>query len=362
MALLPDIDKLTTPKLIFAAYEKNAEEPHRMHLGASLIGRECRRALWYTFRWAHHKNHTGQLLRLFGSGHLQEARVIADLRAAGVELTDQDAGGKQWRIGSFTEMHGGHFDGSMDAVGLGFPEAPKTWHVVDVKGMNEKNFAKIVKDGLEKAKPEYFGQAQVYMRATKLERAIYIIVNKNTDEIHVERIRLDIKKADALVTKAGEIIRAPEPPPRVSEKPDWFQCRMCDHAPICHDERAPEANCRTCAHSTPVTDRPGKVWLCGAVHMQSMPELSERLQRTGCSEHRYIPVLLEKTCKPIDFADGVVIYQCADGSVFGNGDGTRGTFASQEIRNSPSPAMLPALAEVKADFPKARLLAAEGSK
>ena len=41
--------------------------PFRSHMGASLIGGECSRAIWYGFRWFTRPNHDARLLRLFSS-------------------------------------------------------------------------------------------------------------------------------------------------------------------------------------------------------------------------------------------------------------------------------------------------------
>ena len=35
------------------------------HLGASIIGKDCERALWYDFRWVTRWAFTGRMLRLF---------------------------------------------------------------------------------------------------------------------------------------------------------------------------------------------------------------------------------------------------------------------------------------------------------
>ena len=123
MAVLPPPSNPTVTA-IYAAYEAAADAGYRAHLGASLIGAECERAIWYTFRWATRARHTGRLLRLFETGHLAEARFVADLRRIGVTVLDVDpATGRQWNL----RDAGGHFGGSMDAVAKGFPEAPATW-------------------------------------------------------------------------------------------------------------------------------------------------------------------------------------------------------------------------------------------
>ena len=60
-----------TPTLdaIYNAYEASQGDGFRDHLGASLIGKACARALWYDFRWVTPSWHSGRLLRLFETGH-----------------------------------------------------------------------------------------------------------------------------------------------------------------------------------------------------------------------------------------------------------------------------------------------------
>src|SRR5262249_30575055 len=125
MAVLP---VLPTPTLsaIYAAYEAENREGFRDHLGASLIGKSCERALWYDFRWVTLPQFPGRILRLFETGHLEEARLVRNLRATGATVLEVDLEtGRQWRV----EAHGGHFGGSLDAVAIGLREAPRTWHV-----------------------------------------------------------------------------------------------------------------------------------------------------------------------------------------------------------------------------------------
>lgn len=95
MAVLPP-PACPTVTAIYASYEAAADSGYRAHLGASLIGTECERAIWYSFRWATRARHTGRLLRLFDSGNLAEGRFVADLRRIGVTVLDADpASGRQ---------------------------------------------------------------------------------------------------------------------------------------------------------------------------------------------------------------------------------------------------------------------------
>lgn len=340
----------TTRSAIFAGYEREAEDGRRPHLGASLIGKSCERSLWYTFRWALAKQFDGRMLRLFESGHLAEPRVIANLTRAGLEVHALDAAGGQWRISD----HGGHFGGSMDGACMGVIEAPKTWHVLEIKTSNQKGFDAMLKLGVAKSKPVHYAQMQVYMGQTGMERALYVMVCKNNDDIHVERVEFDAVEFSRLMAKALRVIDATEPPLRISEDPSWYECKMCDHAPVCHGTEAPDVNCRTCAHSTPELRGDAGRWQCAQHDGADIPMAT---QRTGCKTHRYIPITLAKFATPADFRDGDVVYNSLSGGQFANGDGTDGTFSSHEIKACAGKATLPDMVDIKRQFATARVVA-----
>jgi hypothetical protein len=288
MATLPDRPQPTVDA-IYAAYEANQETGYRYHLGASLIGTECERSLWYSFRWASKATFSGRMLRLFQTGHLAEARFVADLRAAGIEVYDVDEDGKQFGV----RDEFGHFGGSMDGCGIGFSEAPKTWHLCEFKTHNEKSFVKLQKEGLQKAKPRHYAQMQVYMHLSGMTRGFYLAVNKNTDELYQERIEYDATFALQLLAKANRVIQSEHAPRKLSNDPSWFECRFCDHRAVCHGDAMPERTCRSCINSTPVA---GGTWHCQeADNAGADSELSREAQETGCLYHRYIPDFVHGT-------------------------------------------------------------------
>jgi hypothetical protein len=292
-----------TREAIFAAYEADARQGFRLHLGASLIGKPCERALWYDFRWTTVAQHPGRLLRLFETGQLEEARIVRNLRRIGATVLEVDPEtGRQWRV----EAHGGHFGGSLDAVALNLLEAPRTWHVLEFKTHASKSFVELVAQGVRRAKPQHFAQMQIYLRLTTLTRAMYLAVNKNNDDLYVERVEIDADYADRLLAKAGRIIFAARPLDRVSEDPAWYECRMCDHAEVCRGEAAAAVNCRTCLASTPVEGG----WRCER-HERL---LSEADQRAGCDHHLYLPDLV--LGEQIDAGTDWVSYQLPGGGVW----------------------------------------------
>lgn len=295
MAKLPE-PQHTTLRAIEQAVEAEAEPGFRAHLGASIIGRECERELWYSFRWATDVRHPPRILRLFARGQREEAVLVELLRKAGVEVHEGDPGtGEQFRCSAV----GGHFGGSMDGAAVGLVEAPEKWHCLEFKTHGEKSFKDLAKNGVEKSKPEHWAQCQVYMHLFGLERAFYLAVNKNTDELYAERVKHSAKAGDALLAKAQRIITSDRPLPRLSDDPAFFKCKFCDHAPTCHGDRVPVPTCRTCIHATPEIDGDGR-WSC-ALHGR---DLTADEQLSGCPAHAFIPELLGNWAEQIDAHEG----------------------------------------------------------
>lgn len=220
----------------------------RSHLGASQIGRACDRELWYGFRWATVKHHDARVLRLFNRGHLEEGRFLAILASIGCTLYQLDPQGRQFNVTGY----GGHYGGSLDCVIEGCPDWPTAPILGEFKTASAKSFEKIVAEGIRVAKPEYYSQACQYMPAYNLPACLFMIVNKDNDDIYCELVVRDDEQAQADYSKAGDIIFAETPPPRINDSPGYFMCQFCDHAPICHsgEENAVAVSCRTCAHVT----------------------------------------------------------------------------------------------------------------
>lgn len=268
---------------IYRVYESRAEERLSRRLGASVLGESCDRRLWLSFRHAHQEKFKGRILRLFQTGHREEARIIEDLRSAGITVWDLDtATGEQFE---FTALDG-HLVCKLDGVAVGLPEAPETPHVLEVKTSNKKNFEKLLRDGVAKAKPVHFAQMQIGMGLADLTRAAYVVECKDDDDLYLERVEYSDKTFKALLLRAKRIIAAESAPDRISKDPSFYVCKFCPFAELCHGEALPDVNCRTCVHSAPGSA--GK-WACG---------VGQKME-PGCGEHIYIPDLL-RWAEPVD--------------------------------------------------------------
>lgn len=312
MAPIPPAHSATVAA-IFRWYE-DQDRPERTYLGMSTFGTECDRALWYAFRWAApRETFDGRMLRLFDTGHREEARMIEDLRRAGVTVEDRDpATGEQWELVG----ENGHFKGHMDGRAHGFPEAPVTKHVAEFKTHNDDSFKEVVRLGVEKAKPGHYRQMQLYLHFSGLKRAFYLAHNKNDDSLHAERVEYDPVVAMQLVARARNIINAQRPPARVHDdpkKPTSFNCVFCPAAGPCHEGQWSRSNCRTCLSATPIA---GGEWHCA--HFDCT--LSDLDQRQGCPAHLFIPDLVPGGEQvDVDAGARTVTYRMPDGSLWVDG-------------------------------------------
>lgn len=246
--------------------------PFRLHLGASGLGDDCARKIWYSFRWASLPRFDGRMLRLFNRGHLEEGRIIALLLMIGVKVYQQDENGKQFRISSA----GGHVGGSGDGVAIGVPDLPNVPMLLEFKTSSDKSFLDLQKNGVRSSKFIHYVQMQVYMVKMQLSYALYIAVNKNTDELYAEIILADYAMGEQFIERADKLAFMREEPNRISNSPGWFACRYCDYKSICHNDEAPHRNCRTCVNSFPEYDG---TWRCS---LNPEIELSKDDQFKGC--------------------------------------------------------------------------------
>jgi hypothetical protein len=319
MADLTQHAQLPTVQSLFRKYEERGQS-HRPHLGASQIGHSCDRYLWYQFRWAASPSFDGRMLRLFDHGDSEEARFVRDLRAAGFTIYDVDRQtGKQF---NFTAC-GGHFGCSLDGAGKGFPESPR-WHLLEFKTMNAKQFGILKSKGLKDAKPQYWAQVIVGMELSGLERTMHLTICKDNDEVYGERIHASTSEANRLLERAERVIFSESPLERVSERPDWYECKWCDMQDACHHGARPEVNCRTCAHSTPERDG---TWSCDRHDCT----LSVQDQRAGCDRHIFRPDMMAEAAVDAgtDWVDYGGWFNHCDGATAG-----RHCYTSQEIAAS----------------------------
>jgi hypothetical protein len=136
---------------------------------------------------------------------------------------------------------------------------PDTPVLAEFKTHSSKSFASLKSEGVKQAKWEHYVQQVIYMQGQGLTHSLYLAVDKNTDELYGEIVPADEETAGRYIQRAQSIVDSSEPPMRLNSSPAWYQCKFCSYRPMCHMFEVPEINCRTCAHSTPIS---GGNWKC----------------------------------------------------------------------------------------------------
>ncbi len=257
-----------------------AEDGFRSHLGWSVIGHDCLRYLWYHWHWFWKEEHSARMERIFLAGHQIEAEIRHILKALGVQFLDTvDENGQQIKVSDI----GGHFGGSVDGVFI-WPEIglhmPTLLECKSSKtGAPFNDLAKLTVGG---AKPRHFIQQSGYGKHLNIKFACYICRNKNDSSLYVEIVELDWDMAAKNIEKAKYVMTEAAPPPRISNKPNFWVCNMCAVKPLCHLGKQPVPNCRNCKNSTPVENAG---WHCNYWNALIPKEAIIK----GCEQHKFLP-------------------------------------------------------------------------
>jgi hypothetical protein len=277
---------------IYAAYEKTRNSRRSIRIQPSTLGKPCARASWYALRWADELSQPdGQRLRLFDTGHIQEDRLLADLRRVGAQVMNRDPEDNSKQIA--IETLDGHLKGYVDGVGHNIPVAVAEWAPVECKSHNADSFKRLERDGVEVSKPEHYAQLQLYMHELDLRtEGLYAAVNKDTDELYFEFIEYNPVYVERLLYKAERIVFAPHPPEKIHNSPEFYLCKFCNARSVCHRGELPPRSCRTCIECFPTRSKErvegtaaDALWHC-ALH--NKPLTVEEQQR-GCDDHHYHP-------------------------------------------------------------------------
>ena len=308
---------MTIEELIDKHHETKKEKP-RAHMGASILGHPCDRWLWLSFRWAVQPQFPGRILRLFRRGQMDEATIVSDLRAIGIDIRSTSEHQSRVDLGC-------HVSGSLDGIiESGVPEAPKKRHVAEFKTHSLKSFADLEKKGVEKSKPQHFVQMQLYMHGAKIDRALYVAVCKDDDRIYTEIVNYEKDVAEKYLDRGRRLTLEDRMPPPLSTDPSWYQCKFCDAHEFCHETKTTEhVNCRTCAHSTAKED---STWRCERHDADGIPV---EFQQQGCESHVLHPDLVPWQRK--DGIDQWTAVYVIEGNDVANGEGDANIYTSREI-------------------------------
>lgn len=260
---------------IYSAIEREAgNENWLTRLGASSIGQECLRRTYLSWRGFAFSKYDGRVLRLFQTGHLQEGRIVEDLRRAGFAVWDKDEDGNQF---TYTDPSG-HLVAKLDGVIKGIPGDENTPHTLEIKTHSRKSFDTLAKKGLTLAKPEHYIQIQVGLWLSGLPRGLYVALCKDDEAYYTESVEPNPEVWQTIQDKIDTLLSATLIPAGVGETPSSFPCKWCDMSAVCYREVEPARNCRTCLNSEPISDGG---WLCALTSC----ELTKDEQLRACDAY-----------------------------------------------------------------------------
>lgn len=261
---------------IYEAIEQHEKQPFRLsRIGASGLGGECLRAVWLAWRGYAESQFSGRMRRLFRTGHLQEERIIEDLRRAGLEVWSHHPDGEQF---TYTDPTG-HFVAKLDGVVKNVPGAEKTPHNLEIKTHNKKSFEELQKKGVQTAKPLHYAQVQAGMMLSGLTRTLYVALCKDDEQFYVERIKPDERAMATVQAQVTRLLAAELIPAGISETGSSFPCRWCDMRKACVGEEQPIKTCRSCLNVRVVTEGGG--WVCSLTE----EPLSAAAQLAACGSY-----------------------------------------------------------------------------
>lgn len=299
-------------------------------ISGGIIGSECDRQLWLGFRHCKNKEDKfkAKTLRLFDDGHATEDVTAQRWINGGVQLQTKDyETNRQIQVNSC----GGWFKGLLDGlIHGGVPDDETTKFVWEGKCSDKWPTAKQQAEEstcLMNWNKKYYGQAQSYMGLTGIHRHLTSITKPGgRDEIIIETPFNEQYFKDSQYRAFRLITSDKMPQQRISDRPDYYECKMCSVSDTCHKGYIPEPSCRNCAFITFQTD--GNQRATCTKHNQDMPNVQSMEQYYAC--HRYNADLMP--ADPISFNEdtGSVIYRDDKGNSFVNGE-EYGEFKSDEL-------------------------------
>lgn len=303
--------------------DKNSEEDNPPKFAKSIapssIGDECVARQWYKWRWVKLIQKPGRISRIFERGNRSEFEATKLLRRAGWEVRDYTArlccsslDGSyitlEWDAPipeGFTDVHDQphhiaecqrrdrfmlkqysfsaikrHMNGNLDGYARHPVYSLGLWYLTEYKEYNTKRFSALTRKSVKEIDYDYYVQIVLYMQAHDLPRCVFVAINKNDDDVHIEIIERDDATANAYMATANSIVYSKVRPARFAESAAHHVCKMCDYLDICHHGVKVEINCRSCLNCIPEDD--------GRFYCQKWQALIPNKQAilAGCPEHQ----------------------------------------------------------------------------
>jgi hypothetical protein len=216
---------MTTGKItkLIEKHQETIIDDVRDYIGASSIGSDCLRQIWYAYKGFESTGVPTKTRRTWDIGKRLEYLIFDWLELAGLQVVRTWWDLKSQNVPSFR--------GHLDCVWI---KNGKEHAIIEVKTAKDSSFKAFVNKGLRLWNPQYYAQVQAYMGMSGIHSAYILVLNKDTSEIYDEFLTFDEKFYKELEDKALMISQSDIEPPRVNGSPLWYQCKLCKYNKECH--------------------------------------------------------------------------------------------------------------------------------
>lgn len=210
-------------------YQSLIEDDERNYIGASSIGSDCLRAIWYQFKGVKAQSVPAKFRRTWAIGKALEQVVHNWLCDVGIVVV------RNWPELVHPTMP--FFKGNVDGVWMKsrykiHDQKPKA--IIEIKTAKDASFKIFVKKGVKAWNPQYYAQIQAYMGLSGIHSTYILVLNKDNSDISDELVLFDPEFYKKLEEKAAFVNGANVEPPRIHGSALWYQCKMCKFNKVCH--------------------------------------------------------------------------------------------------------------------------------
>jgi len=252
---------------IYKAWEQaESKKDKRDYLGISECGHPCDKYVWLAYHVPELKELPGgRVLRMFDRGHREEEVIVNDLKSIGWNL--DRVLDNQMTVYACERYLKGHPDG----VG----RYEEKVYLLEFKTAGDSSFKKLFKSrNILKWNRKYYTQVQIYMRCLGLKYCMFIVVNKNDDDMITIEVDFEDDYAEREIARVKRIVESSEAPEKCEN-----ECYFCPFSELCDEETIP--NLRTCKNCVNFTADDGQI-KCE----------KGRKPTKACEEHLFIPPLV----------------------------------------------------------------------
>ncbi len=204
-------------------YQSRIEDDARDYIGASIIGSECLRQIWYEFKGVKAEKVPSKIRRAWAIGKRLEGLILDWLEECGLDIC------RLWWDLQSSNID--QFRGHVDAI---WKKNDEPFAIIEIKTAKNASFNIFEKKGVRVWNPQYYAQIQSYMGMSGIFSTYILVLNKDNSALCDELVTFDADYYAALERKALMVYQAIIEPPRINGSPIFFKCKMCKFNKVCH--------------------------------------------------------------------------------------------------------------------------------